>query len=75
MSGGRGAAGNHAYHRFSEAREQARRVRGMAGKVADTPSVKLEQLDEGLLGRVEDALIAVCDALDLDAFDRRQDTR
>jgi hypothetical protein len=64
-----GAAGNHAYHRFSEAREQARRVRGMAGKVADTPSVRLEQLNEALLDRLEDALIAVCDALDIQAFD------
>jgi hypothetical protein len=75
MSGGRGAAGNHAYHRHVEAAEQARRVRGMAGRVADTPSRELEQLNQALLGRVEDALIAVCDALDLDAFDRRQDTR
>jgi hypothetical protein len=75
MSGGRGGAGNHAYHRYHDLAEQARRVRGMAGKVADTPSVRLEQLNEGLLGRVEDALIAVCDALDLDAFDTKRNSR
>jgi hypothetical protein len=72
MAGGRGAAGNHAYHRHVDLTEQARRVRGMAGKVADTPSVQLEQLNEALLGRVEDALIAACDALDIQTFDTRR---
>jgi hypothetical protein len=70
-----GAAGNHAYHRYQDLAEQARRVRGMAGKVADTPSVRLEQLDEALLDRVEDALIAVCDALDIQADIRQEETR
>jgi hypothetical protein len=75
MGGGRGAAGNQAYHRYHDRIEHARRVKALAGRVADTPSVKLEQVDEVLLDRVEDALIAACDAVDVAAFDRRQDGR
>jgi len=69
MAGGRGAAGNQAYHRYQDRIEHARRVKALAGRVADTPSVRLEQVDEVLLDRVEDALIAACDALDVDAHD------
>jgi hypothetical protein len=75
MAGGRGAAGNHAYHRYQDGIEQARRVRGMAGKVADTPSVRLEQLNEALFDRLDTALIVVCDALDIDAFDTGRNSR
>jgi hypothetical protein len=71
MSGGRGAA-NQAYRRYQDRIEHARRVKALAGRVADTPSVKLEQVDEVLLDRVEDALIAANDALDVAAFDTRK---
>jgi hypothetical protein len=75
MGGGRGAAGNQAYRRYHDRIEHARRVKALAGRVADTPSVKLEQVDEVLLDRVEDALLTACDALDVAAFDTQKGRR
>jgi hypothetical protein len=75
MGGGRGAAGNQAYHRYQDRIEHARRVKALAGRVADTPSVRLEQVDEVLLDRVEDALLVMCDALDVAAFDTKRNNR
>jgi HD superfamily phosphodiesterase len=72
MGGGGGAAGSQAYHRYHDRIEHARRVREMAGRIATTPSARLEQLSESLFDRVEDALIAACDALDVAAYDTRK---
>jgi predicted DNA-binding protein len=71
--GGRGGA-NRAYERYVAVGEQARRVRALAGRVASTPSRELEQVDEAVLDRLEDALIAVTDGLELQAGDRRKAT-
>lgn len=56
---------NMVYERYGQ--ERAARIRRLARRVEGTADYDLRQLEDGLLERLEDALIAACDPLDVAA--------